>query len=126
MNDLSSVSDKKAQRQQLWIYLLPIVGIIPALWTIYRGKANEQEQQKISRVSLILVSSWLIAYISLFFGSNQTSDLLSFRLLYINALITTGYFLACLVLLWQSLQGKSPYLPLINTLANIKTKKKFP
>lgn len=125
MNDLSSVSDQKAQRQQLWIYLLPIVGIVPALWTLYRGQANEQEQ-KISRLSLILVSFWLIAYISLFFGSNQTSDLLSFRLLYINALITTGYFLACLLLLWQSLQGKSPYLPLLSTLANIKRKKKFP
>lgn len=125
MNDLSSVLDKKAQRQQLWIYLLPIVGIIPALWTLSRGKANEQEQ-KISRLSLILVSSWLLAYISLFFGSNQTSDVLSFRLLYINALITTGYFLACFVLLWQSLQGKYPYLPLASALANIKIKKKFP
>ena len=107
MNDLYSVTEKKAQ-QHLWIYLLPVVGIIPALWTLSRGKSNQLEQ-KASRLSLILVLSWLIAYISLSFSANQTSDLLAFRLLYTNALITTGYFLICLVLLFRLLKGKSPH-----------------
>ncbi|MEM9271906.1 MAG: hypothetical protein AAGA80_02920 [Cyanobacteria bacterium P01_F01_bin.143] len=124
MNDLSSVSDKKAQ-QQLWIYLLPIVGIVPSIWTLYRGKASE-ESQKTSRLSLILVLSWSIAYISLFVSANQTSDILAFRLLYANALITTGYFLVCLGLMFRLLQGKSPYLPLVNVLSSIKTKKNLP
>ena len=108
MNDLSSVPEKKAQQLQLGMYLLPIVGIIPSLWTLYRGKATQQEQ-KTSRLSLILVLSWFIAYISLSFSANQTSDILAFRLLYTNALITTGYFLICIGLMFRLLQGKSLY-----------------
>lgn len=108
MNDLSSVTEKKAQQLQLGIYLLPVVGIVPALWTLYRGKASQQEQ-KTSRLSLMLVLVWLIAYISLSFGANQTSDILAFRLLYTNALITTGYFLICIGLMFRLLQGKSLY-----------------
>ncbi|MGK7895564.1 MAG: hypothetical protein AB4372_18610 [Xenococcus sp. (in: cyanobacteria)] len=107
MNNLSSVTDKRAQQLQLWIYLLPILGIVPSLWTLYRGKASQQEQ-KTSRLSLILVLSWLIAYVSLSFGANQTSDILAFRLLYTNALITTGYFLICIGLMFRLLRGKSP------------------
>ena len=123
MNDLYSVPEKKAQQLQLWIYLLPVVGIIPALWTLSRGKASEPEQ-KISRLSFILVLSWLIAYLSLSFSAHQTSDILAFRLLYTNALITTGYFLICLGLMFRLLKGKSPYLPLVSKLVSIIMLKK--
>ena len=116
MNDLYSVTEKKAQQLQLWIYLLPVVGIIPSLWTLSRGKASESEQ-KASRLSLILVLSWSIAYISLSFSANQTSELLAFRLLYTNALITTGYFVVCLGLMFRLLKGKPPYLPLLSRLS---------
>ncbi len=122
MNDLYSVTEKKAQQLQLWIYLLPVVGIIPSLWTLSRGKASETAQ-KTSRLSLILVLSWLIAYISLSFSANQTSDLLAFRLLYTNALITTGYFAVCLGLMFRLLKGKSPSLPLFSKLSTIISKK---
>ena len=125
MNDLYSVTEKKAPQLQLWIYLLPVLGIIPSLWTLSRGKAHETAQ-KASRLSLILVLSWLLAYISLSFGANQTSDLVAFRLLYANALITTGYFLICLVLLFRLLKGKSPYLHLVSRLSSIISKKKLP
>ena len=125
MNDLSSVPEKKAQQLQLLIYLLPVVGIIPSIWTLYRGKGSEQEQ-KTSRLSLILVLSWLIAYISLSISATQTSDILTFRLLYTNALITTGYFLFCLSLMFRLIKGKSPYLPLVSRLASIISKKKLP
>ena len=125
MNDLSSVTDKKAQQLQLWIYLLPILGIVPALWTLYRRKASQQEQNT-SRLSLILVLSWFITYVSLSFSANQTSDILAFRLLYTNALITTGYFLVCIGLMFRLLRGKSPYLPLVSILDSIVRKNKLP
>ena len=125
MHDLSSVTDKKIQQLQLGIYLLPVIGIIPSLWTLYRGKASQLEQ-KTSRLSLILVLSWFTAYISLSFSAHQTSDLLAFRLLYTNALITTGYFLVSISLMLRLLKGKSPYLPLVTKLASIMAKNKLP
>ena len=113
MNELYDTETKKSQKLQLLIYLLPIVGVIPSLWTLYRGQGNS-EQKKTSRLSIVLLLLWLMPYTSLFVGAGQTSDLLAFRLLYTNALITTGYFLICLVLMFRLHQGKSPYLPLIN------------
>ena len=107
----------KSQKRQLWIYLLPVVGVIPSLWTLSRDSADS-EHKKTSRISLILTIIWLSTYFSLWLGAAQTSDLLSFRLLYTNALITTSYFLICFGLMFQISQGKSPYFPLLNSLIN--------
>ena len=118
MNELYNRETKKLQKLQLGIYLLPVVGVIPSLWTLYRGKGSS-EQKKTSRLSIVLLLLWLTPYISLFMGAGQTSDLLAFRLLYTNALITTGYFLICLGLMFRLTQGKSPYLPLINSFIRL-------
>ena len=115
MGKLYKTENKKLHKLYLWVYLLPVVGAIPALWTLYRDRANS-EQKKASRMSLLLLSLWLTSYIFLFMGADRTSDVMSFRLLYTNALITTGYFSICFVLLFRLQQGKSPYLPLINSL----------
>ena len=85
MNDLPSVTEKKLQQLQLCLYLLPIVGIIPSIWALYQGKASKQKQ-KASRLSIILVLSWFILYVTLSFGAHQTSDILALRLLYTNAI----------------------------------------
>ena len=114
MSKLYEVETKKSQKRQLLIYLLPIVGVLPALWTLYRGKASS-EQKKASRLSIVLLLLWLLPYISLFLGANQMGELTAFRLLYTNALLTTGYFLICLGLMFRLQQGKSLYLPLINS-----------
>jgi hypothetical protein len=117
MSKFNDLENKKLQKQQLWIYLLPIVGFVPSLWTLYRNQSNS-EQKKASRLSLMLLSLWLTAYISLFMGAGSVSDILAFRLLYTNALLTTGYFLICFGLMWRLQQGKKPYLPLMNSWIN--------
>jgi hypothetical protein len=109
------IETKKSQKRQLLIYLLPVVGVLPALWTLYRTEASS-EHKKTSRLSIILLLGWLITYISLLMGAGQTSDIIAFRLLYTNALLTTGYFLICLGLMFRLQQGKSPYIPLISSL----------
>ena len=98
-------SDQKEQRLELAIYYLPIVGIIPSLWTLSRHQSNRQHQ-KASRLSLRLTLIWLSAYALLFIGSTQGSELMTLRLLYTNALVTTGYFLVCLGLILRLGKGK--------------------
>ena len=73
MNELYNTETKKLQKLQLWLYLLPVVGVIPSLWTIYRGRGNF-EQKKTSRLSIVLLFLWLTSYISLSIGAGQTSD----------------------------------------------------
>jgi hypothetical protein len=120
MSNSYEIENQKFQKLQLWIYLLPVLGLIPSIWTLSRKKANF-EQKQASRLSVILLLLWLTAYISLFVGAERASDLLAFRLLYTNALLTTGYFVICFGLMFRLQQGKMPYLPVINSL--IRTNK---
>ena len=98
---------KYTQRHlKLWIYLLPVVGIVPAIWTLYRSPQGEgaysvaiREQKKVSRLSLILVLAWLSCYSLLSFSAANVTQIMSFRLLYANAIITTAYFVTCTFLM---------------------------
>lgn len=114
MSNQFYIQRKTEQHLQLWIYLLPIVGVIPAIWTLYRAKSAPpfssaesmpnattllRQQQKISRLSIILILIWLSSYGLFSLGAGDASEIVSFRLLYANALITTGYFLTCTFLM---------------------------
>ena len=94
MDSRYSVRETSNQHLKLWIYLLPIVGVIPAVWTLYYRKGDRQ-QQNASRLSINLLLVWLASYILLFLGAEQGTNILAFRLLYANALVTSGYFLTC-------------------------------
>ncbi len=98
MNNNKLNSQQKERQLELGIYYLPIVGIIPSLWTLSR-KNSPRQHQKASRLSIKLTLIWLCAYGLLSIGSSQGSELVALRLLYTNALVTTGYFLVCLGLI---------------------------
>ncbi|WP_202804271.1 hypothetical protein [Pleurocapsa sp. PCC 7319] len=105
----------------LWIYLLPIVGVIPAIWTLYLSQKDREtrktdsekrhltqlsnqanyERQKVSRWSVTLILVWLSSYCLLSLGAANTSGIIAFRLLYTNAILTTGYFVTCTVLMFN-------------------------
>ncbi|MGY6529407.1 MAG: hypothetical protein ACXITR_05710 [Cyanobacterium sp.] len=89
----------------LSLYLMPIVGIFFALISVFSKSENQFQTKKISRVSLRLGLSWLTIYSSLWLGSSFSNDLFSIRLMYLNGMFTTGYFLICLfflIRLWGS------------------------
>ena len=108
MNDRAYYSESR--QLLLWIYLLPVVGVVPAIWTLYRSTPKNsvtvhsdlvelRQRQKVSRLSVNLALIWLSCYCLFSFGAARVSGIESFRLLYTNALITTGYFLACTFLM---------------------------
>ena len=104
MDNKYLVREPKDRHLQLWIYLLPIVGIIPAIWTLSQNKGN-REQLKASRLSITLALTWIIIYSFMSLSVNRASDILAFRLLYLNALLTTGYFITCTVLMLRLRKG---------------------
>ena len=110
MNNRLLLPQNVERHLKLWIYLLPIVGVIPAVWTLYRQSKKPideyREQKKASLLSIKLVLVWLISYASCSFGAASASEIMSFRLLYANAIITTAYFVTCTVLM-ASLVNKS-------------------
>jgi hypothetical protein len=97
MNDPDKFAEQKLRQLSFLVYLIPLIGCFPALWSIYT-KRGDREEQKICRLSVSLGGIWAIAYVFLWIGSAQTSELLSLRCLYTNSLITSSYFLLCLTL----------------------------
>lgn len=117
MKNYNSDSKTRKQQTQLGIYYLPVIGIIPSLWTLLSNR-DDRQQQNASRLSITLTLLWFSSYSLLSVGSDQASELIALRLLYTNALITTGYFLICLGLILRLKQGKHQRLPGISKLAD--------
>lgn len=104
-----------ASKKQLLLYLIPVVGFFPSLWTLYRRQGN-REQVAVSRLSITLALLWVLGYLLLITGA-ATSDFFSLRLLILNSFFTSGYFLVSVWLILRMIQGKSQRLPGLSNLA---------
>jgi hypothetical protein len=107
--------EELTSKGQLLLYLIPIIGVFPSLWTLYRHQGN-REQRAVSRLSLTLGFTWLLGYLFLATGA-ATSEFLALRLLILNTFLTSGYFLVSLWLIVRIIQGKSRRLPGFSNLA---------
>lgn len=115
---------------QLFFYLIPIIGFFPSLWTLYsRGKSFAESSDSlkpyqgsrshlaVSRLSVTLAGSWLLGYLLLNVGA-ETSEFLMLRLLVLNSLLTSGYFLVSIWLMVRLSSRKSLRLPGFSRLAD--------
>lgn len=117
MKEPDPIENRELQRLQLFVYLIPVFGFFPALWTLYRRQGT-REQQAVSRLSITLAFSWLLGYLLLAAGAGaQTSEFWTLRLLFMNSLLTSGYFLVSIGLMVRVWQRKQPRLPWMTRIA---------
>jgi hypothetical protein len=121
MKELDPLENSDLQRLQLFIYLIPVIGFFPALWTLYRRQGT-REQLLVSRLSVTLAFGWLLGYILLASGA-ELSEFWTLRLLFMNSLLTSGYFLVSLGLMVRLWQRKLPRLPGISRVAERTVRK---
>jgi hypothetical protein len=121
MKELDPLENSDLKRLQLYVYLIPVLGFFPALWTLYRRQGT-REQQAVSRLSVTLAFGWLLGYIFLSAGG-QASEFWTLRLLFANGLLTSGYFLVTIGLMVRLWQGKLPRLPGISRVAERTVRK---
>jgi hypothetical protein len=104
-------------RLETFLYLTPVVGLLPSMWAIYRCQ-RDKRQLAVCRLSVLLAFTWLSIYLSLNVGADLSgASAVGLRLLFLNSLATSGYFMASvwlMVLLWQK---KSLRLPGFSALA---------
>ena len=105
-------------RLETFLYLVPIVGLLPSLWAIYR-RQRDKRQLAVCRLSIFLAFAWLTPYLGFGVGADLAgaSTSLGIRLLFANGLLTSGYFLTSLWLMMLLWQKKSPRLPGFSQLA---------
>ena len=115
MKELDPLENQDLKRLQLFVYLIPVIGFLPALWTLYRRQGT-RELLAVSRLSVTLALGWLLGYIFLLAGA-QTSEFWTLRLLFLNSLLTSGYFLVSIGLMARLWQRKSLRLPGISGIA---------
>lgn len=104
------------KRLQLFLYLVPVVGFFPALWSLYYRSGTKQ-QQDLSRVVVTLTLGWLVAYLLLGVGA-EASESLSVPLLVTSSLLTSGYFLVNIWLMVRLWQRKSVRLPVVSKVGD--------
>ncbi len=104
-------------RLETFLYLTPVIGILPSMWAIYRRQRNDK-QLAVCRLSVFLALAWLSTYFSLTIGADLSgASLTGFRLLFLNSLVTSGYFSVSLWLMMLLWQKKSLRLPGFSALA---------
>jgi hypothetical protein len=108
-NSFNHGSGDTLERLKLMIYLVPVFGTFPALYSLWRKQGSRKEQD-VSRLVVTLALTWVMVYGLLSAGSHLAPGL-SLRLLVSNALVTTGYTLTNLVLMVRLLRGQSVKLP---------------
>jgi uncharacterized membrane protein YedE/YeeE len=107
-----------AERLETFLYLTPVIGLVPSIWALYR-RQRDNRQLAACRLSILLALVWASMYLSLNLGADlaSASPSIAFRLLFLNGLATSGYFISSvwlMVLLWQN---KSVRLPGFSPLA---------
>jgi hypothetical protein len=104
-------------RLETFLYLTPVIGVLPSIWAIYRRQRTDR-QLAVCRLSILLAFAWLSIYLSLNVGADLSgASTFGLRLLFLNSLATSGYFLTSvwiMMLLWQK---KSLRLPGFSALA---------
>jgi uncharacterized membrane protein len=115
-DDVATVTDKTISgRLLLLLYLIPIIGFFPAVWSIY-ANSGSREQLAVSRLSVTLCMTWCLGYLLLTTGA-VNSEFWGLRLLILNSFLTSGYFLTSVWLISRCFQGKSLRLPGFSNLS---------
>lgn len=104
-------------RLETFLYLTPVIGLLPSIWAIYR-RQKDRRQLAVCRLSILLAFVWLSVYLSLNVGADLSgASTTALRLLFLNSLATSGYFMASLWLMMLLWQKKSLRLPGFSALA---------
>lgn len=108
------------KRLVLFVYLIPVFGLIPAAWTLSRRK-SDRPHRAVSRLTLTLGGSWILGTTLLNTGlalsQAEETQGVGLSLLVLNSLLTSGYFVTCLWLMLRLWKRQSLEIPGLSWVA---------
>lgn len=116
--DLEAFESPTLQRLWLFIYLLPVFGLIPSIWNLSQRK-GDRHQRAVSRLAVTLAVTWLLGYglLSGGAGISESSSWSQSSFLVMNSLWSSGYFLLSFWLMVRVWQRRSLHLPLLSRIS---------
>lgn len=117
MQDLNLLETDELRHLKLFLYLMPIFGFFPAIWTLYRQTGSRKERE-LSRFVIKLAIGWLLAY-GLLGASVATTENFHLPLLLTASVLTSGYFVVNVWLMVRLWQRKSIALPLVGKVGRL-------
>ncbi|NJK53943.1 MAG: hypothetical protein HC936_16195 [Leptolyngbyaceae cyanobacterium SU_3_3] len=117
-NQAQDFENQDIEHLKLFLYLLPVFGFFPALWTLYRRRGSRQERS-LSRLVIKLALGWFVAYFLIGFGVSS-ADSFQIPLMLMGSLLTSGYFLVNLWLMARLWQRKAIALPLVGRVGRMR------
>ncbi|MGL5082287.1 MAG: hypothetical protein ACRC8A_12450 [Microcoleaceae cyanobacterium] len=109
MDRTNFVSEQQSPSWHLFVYLVPVIGFFPALWTLYRSQGNSQERAT-SRLVVTLALGWLLGNLLLGLGA-QTAESAELPFLLTSSVLTTSYFISCFGLMVRVWRRQPLWLP---------------
>lgn len=104
-------------RLETFLYLAPVIGLLPSMWAIYR-RQKDKRQLAACRLSILLAFVWLSVYLGLNVGADLAgASPVGMRMLFLNTLATSGYFVTSIWLMILFWQQNSIRLPGFSALA---------
>ncbi|AMW31045.1 MULTISPECIES: hypothetical protein [Arthrospira] len=97
---------------QQFVYLIPVLGFFPALWTLYRHQGTPQERAT-CRLVVTLAFSWLAGNL-LLRGGASLAEIPELPVLLTSSVLTTTYFLVNFGLMVRLWKDKPLWLPAIS------------
>ncbi len=97
------------KRIRLFVYLVPVIGVFPAIWALYRRKGDRRERAA-TRLVVVMALTWVVSYFSLAAGA-QSAESLAMPLMLTSSVITSSYFVISLWLMLRVWQRKPLRLP---------------
>ncbi len=116
MKNNDPYAEKHLNRLKILVYLIPIAGFFPAIWTIYSHQGTRQ-QQAASRLAVTLAVIWLMGYMLLETGARSAENL-QLPMLLMSSVLTTTYFLVNVGLMIRILAGKPLWLPGVSQISD--------
>lgn len=107
---------KPATRLWLYLSLIPVFGLIPAIWTL-RQRDIPHPQRQTSRLVIVLGLAWFLGYGGLTWGAAATETWPETTLLFFNSLWTSGYFLTLFWLMIRLNRNQALSLPFFSYFA---------
>lgn len=111
-----SMEDSEMRRLKMFLYLVPVLGFFPAIWTLYRGQGTHDERS-LGRLVVTLSLGWILSVLLLNTGA-QAVHSAAIPLLLASALLSSGYFVVNLWLMVRLWQRKRLKLPIVSQVSD--------